>query len=71
MDDAGRRFLDQIRDSERRAICVGAAGSGGAERPAPPARESQVDAGSAGRAPENARTVYEESDAFPQRVDLG
>jgi len=31
----------------------------------------QVDAGPAGRAPENARTVYEESDVFPQRVDLG
>jgi hypothetical protein len=39
MDGADRRFLDQIRDSKRRVICVGATGSGYAGRAAPPARE--------------------------------
>ena len=44
MDGADGRFLDQIRDSERRAICVRAAGSGHAERAAPPAPEPRNEA---------------------------
>src|SRR5208283_4438759 len=39
MEGADGRFLDQIRDSERRAISVGATGSGHAERAAPPAHD--------------------------------
>ena len=39
MDGADHRFLDQIRDSKRRVICVGATGPCYAGRAAPPARE--------------------------------